>query len=125
MAQLSTLGHITFMEQEFTQTGGVRYGRSFWFGWNFTAPFAHLSATKAALVLSVSAFGLWRRTFTFERAAIRNLRWKRGIFSLGLQIEHNISGYPPFILFWIGNRIKLVAALKEFGYDISDSNHVA
>jgi hypothetical protein len=84
------------MKKEFAQTGGARYGRSFWFSWNFTTPFANLSITDAALILSISVFGLWQRTFTFDRASIRNLRWKRGIFSLGLQIEHDISTYRLF-----------------------------
>jgi hypothetical protein len=111
------------MEQEFTQTGGVRYGRSFWFAWNFTIPFAHLRVTRDALVLSVSAFGIWRRTFSFPRPAIRQLRWKRGVFSLGLQIEHTVDTYPPFVLFWVGSRKALAEGLRGFGYEISD--HVA
>ena len=111
---------IRRMEQEFTHTGGARYGRSFWFAWNFTNPFAHLRITRDALVLSVSAFGIWRRTLLFPRPAIRKLRWKRGIFSLGLQIEHAVDEYPPFVLFWVGSRKALADGLRRFGYKISD-----
>jgi hypothetical protein len=111
---------ITRMEQEFTETGGVRYGRSFWLAWNFTIPFAHLRVTRDALILSVSVFGIWRRTFMFPRLAIRKLRWKRGIFSPGLQIEHALEQYPPFVLFLVGSRKALADGLRGFGYEVSD-----
>ena len=113
------------MEQEFTQIGGIRYGSSFWFTVNFTAPFARLRVSKEAIVLSVSISRLWQRTFTFQRSAIRQLRWKRGLFSLGLQIEHTVGEYPPWVLFWVGDRKTLADGLRGFGYEISDCNPAA
>ncbi|SRR6266542_1327047 len=112
------------MVQEFTQTGGIRYGSSFWFSVNFTAPFACLRVSKDAIILSVSIFRLWQRTFTFQRSAIRQLRWKRGLFSLGLQIEHTVGEYPPLVLFWVRDRKALADSLRGFGYEISDRNRV-
>jgi hypothetical protein len=118
-------GRSTSMEQEFTQTGGARCGRGFMFGMNFTIPFACLHISKDSMVLSVSLFGIWRRTLTFQRSDIRQLRWKRGLFSLGLQIEHSISSYPPFVLFWASDRKTLTEGLRGFGYEISNHNDAA
>jgi len=112
------------MEQEFTQTGGIRYGSSFWFVINFTAPFARLRVSQDAIILSVSVFRIWQRTFTFQRSAIRQLRWKQGLFCLGLQVEHTVAEYPPFVLFWVSDRKSLAESLRGFGYEISDRNRV-
>ena len=106
------------MEAEFTQIGGVRYGESFWYAANFTWPFARLSVARQAITLSVSMMGFAKRTFTFPRVAIRQLRWKRGIFSRGLLIEHTIGDCPPFVLFWVSNRKELAGHLRESGYEI-------
>ncbi len=112
------------MEKEFTQKGGIRYGSSVWSTVNFTAPFACLRVSKNGIILSVSIFRLWQRTFTFQRSDIRQLRWKRGFFSLGLQIEHTVSEYPSLVLFWVVDRKTLAENLREFGYEISDYDRV-
>jgi hypothetical protein len=83
-----------------TLSGGIRYGRSFWLSLNFSAPFSKLQIAGDRLVLSVSFLGFYRRTFEFPREAIRQLHWRRGLFCSGVQIEHDIAGYPNFILFW-------------------------
>jgi hypothetical protein len=105
--------------QAFTQTGGIRYGRSFWFATNCTMPFAQLRISKEVLVLSVSFLRLWQRTFIFQRSSVHRLKWKRALFSLGLQIEHDVTEFPPFILFWVSNREELTHGLREFGYEVS------
>jgi len=110
------------MDLEFIQTGGLRYGDNYWYAWNFTYPFAQLRVSSSDLTLSVSFLSLWRRTFIFPRPAIRQLRWKRGLFSRGLQIEHTLHEYPPFVLFWVGDLKSLAESLREFGYEIADSN---
>ena len=92
---------------------------------NFTAPFACLRVSRNAIILSVSIFRLWQRTFTFRRSDIRQLRWKRGLFSLGLKIEHTVAEYPSFVLFWVVDRRALAENLKGFGYEISDYYRMA
>ena len=106
-------------DQAFIQTGGVRWGRSFWFasGWA-SVPFAHLRVSQDALAVSVAALHK-RHTFTVPRSAVRRLTWKRAPFSLGLQIEHNLAGCPPFLLFWVTNRDALVCGLRDFGYEMA------
>jgi hypothetical protein len=106
--------------EDYTQAGGARFGRSFWFAWNFTSPFAHLRIASNSMVLTVSVFRLWQRTFTFRKTDLRQLRWKRGLFSTGLQISHAASEYPPFVLFWPLDRCKLKEQLKAFDYEISE-----
>jgi len=107
------------MDQEFTQTGGIRYGSSFWLSSNYTIPFANLRLCREGIILSVSVFGLWRRTFDFPRQAIRQLRWKRVLFSPGLQIEHTVAECPPFVVFWVTNRKALAESLSGFGYEMA------
>ena len=109
------------MEKEFTQKGGIRYGSSVWSTVNFTAPFGRLRVSRNAIILSVSMFRLWQGTFTFQQSDIRQLRWKRGLFSLGLQIEPTVTEYPTF---WVVDRKTLAENLREFGYEVSDYNRV-
>ena len=106
------------MDPHYWKTGGVRYGESFWFALNFTIPFAKLCVKRDSIVLRISFLGLFRRTFEFQKSEIRALKWKRGFFSRGLLIEHCKPDYPPFILFWTGDRKGLGAALSGRGYDI-------
>jgi hypothetical protein len=107
--------------RSFTQTGGARYGAGMWSrNANLTVPFATLGVTREELVLSMSLFQLWKRTFRFPRSSLRCLRWKRGLFSLGLKIEHNVAEYPPLVLFWVSNREALTQGLRDFGYEISE-----
>ena len=103
----------------FTQTGGIRFGQSYWFAGNATVPFAQLRVSQEELVIIISVFGLWRRTFTFPRASVHRLRWQRKLFSVGLQIEHGLAEPPPFILFWVTDRAALAEGLREFGYSAS------
>lgn len=105
----------------FRQTGGIRYGPSFWNAANWSAPFAHLLVAKEALTLSVSFFGMGKRTFTFPRSSVRRLVWKRKLFSVGLQIEHDVAEFPVFMLFWVSNREELTQGLSDFGYFVSDA----
>ncbi len=107
--------------KSFTQTGGIRWGRSFLSasGW-CTIPFARIRVSREEIVLSVSSFlPFMRRTFTFPRTSVRRLRWKRGILSLGLKIEHDMAECPPFILFWVTNRSELTRGLREFGFEVA------
>src|SRR5437868_1776516 len=100
----------------FTQTGGARIGE--WF--NASYPFATLSVNSDALHLS--CFG---REYHFPRSSIRRLRQHRGLFSVGLQIEHSQESTPEFIVFWTsvffwtsGFR-KLKTRLETLGYEIA------
>jgi hypothetical protein len=105
----------------FRQTGGIRYGPSFWNAANWSAPFAHLLVSKEALTLSVSFFGIRKRTFTFPRSSLRRLCWTRNLFNVGLQIEHDVAEFPVFMLFWVSNREELAQGLSDFGYYVSEA----
>src|SRR5260221_4470875 len=72
-------------DRAFTQTGGLRYGSGIGVV-NFTMPFARLRVTRESIVITLSFLGLLRRSFTFPRSSIRRLRWRRILFSLGIQI---------------------------------------
>jgi hypothetical protein len=104
------------MSTEYSQTGGARLD-----GFNATWPFATLSATQEALQLSCLG-----RDYAFPRQSIRGLRRHRGIFSVGLRIEHSVASLPPFVVFWAsvffwtsGFR-KLKAQLESLGYEVQD-----
>ena len=108
------------MSNQFTQTGGLRYGDSFWYATNASIPFAEISVTQLTIDVTVRPLlRRWDRTFTFQRSAIQQLKWKRGFFSVGLHIVHTVSEYPPFLLFWSSNRSQLAKALQECGYDLT------
>jgi hypothetical protein len=107
--------------EHYIQVGGTRFGRSLWLAWNLTTPFAQLRIASDSIVLTVSAFRVWQRTFTFRKEDLRQLRWKRGLFSTGLHIGHAARDYPPFILFWPSDRRNLQEQLRAFGYEIPES----
>jgi hypothetical protein len=101
--------------QTFTQTGGARLG---WF--NASYPMATLSGDSDALHLSCLG-----REYHFPRSSIRQLRRHRGLFSVGLRIEHTQDSLPEFIVFWASVFFwtsgfqKLRTQMESLGYDIA------
>ena len=99
----------------FTQTGGARLGN-----FNASFPFATLSADADALRLSCLG-----REYHFPRSCIQRLRRHRGLFSVGLRIEHTQDSLPGFIVFWASVFFwtsgfqKLRTQLESLGYDVA------
>jgi hypothetical protein len=77
VAELGSLGGITRMAT-FTQSGGARLDN-----FNASYPFATLSGDPDALHLSCIG-----RDYHFPRISIRRLSRHRGLFAVGLRIEH-------------------------------------
>ncbi len=98
----------------FTQTGGARLGHI-----NASFPLATLSGDSEGLRLT-------RRgsEHHFPRNSIRRLRRHRGLFSVGLRIEHTQDSLPGFVVFWVSAFFwtsgfeKLRAQLESRGYDV-------
>ncbi|MDB6031069.1 MAG: hypothetical protein JWM16_1407 [Verrucomicrobiales bacterium] len=96
-----------------SQTGGARLGE--WF--NASYPNASLSADNNAI--QISCLG---RDYIFPKSSINKLSRHRGIFSVGLRIEHQNAHIPEFIVFWASiffwtsgfNNLK--AQLENLGY---------
>ena len=99
----------------FTQTGGARLDN-----FNATFPFATLSGDSEAIHLSCG-----EREYHFPRTSIRRLRRHRGLFSVGLQIEHSQDSLPEFVVFWASPFFwtsgfqRLKTQLESLGYDIA------
>jgi len=61
----------------------------------------------------------------FPRSSLRQLRRHRGLFSVGLRIEHTQDSLPEFIVFWASVFFwtsgfqKLRTQLESLGYDIA------
>ena len=108
--------------QFYTETGGIRYGTSFWSAANFTWPFATLTASPAEISIRVALGRLWGRTFAFECSKIRSIRKKRGLVSTGIVIEHCNAEYPPFILFWTFRYETLKDQLEAVGYSVTEAD---
>lgn len=93
-------------------TGGARINL-----FNATWPFAKLRIEESGLMLKVVVSG----TFDFPKFSISSIR-KHGVipvFSDGLQIKHDIEGYPDLIVFWcLGQRERILKELKRDGYPI-------
>ena len=106
--------------EEYNETGGLRWGLSFWVAGNATWPFARLHALHECIQIRLSIFGIWSRVFEFSRQEIKSIRRKRGIWSIGIVIDHTKAEYPPFILFWTFNYSTLKQALTNLGYNVSD-----
>jgi hypothetical protein len=89
---------------------------------NVTWPFARLSGGPDALRLSC-----FRKDYVFDRSNIRSLGKIRGLFSVGLLIEHTVPTYPKTVIFWFApffgsNRrhATLKRTLHVLGYPVWD-----
>jgi hypothetical protein len=98
----------------FSQTGGVRIGRSALFSFSATWPFAKLTVDDAELALSCLT-----QTWIFPKSSIQRLRKFRGAFSTGLRIEHSLTRYPSFVVFWTFRFDELKRELEQRGHAVS------
>ncbi|MEP6667551.1 MAG: hypothetical protein ABJF10_00275 [Chthoniobacter sp.] len=102
------------MNPGFSQTGGARLDY-----FNATFPFATLSADADGLHLSCMG-----HEYLFPKDKIRRLSRHRGIFSVGLRIEHSEPSFPQFVVFWASVFFwtsgfqALTTQLESLGYDI-------
>ena len=108
------------MSKEYTETGGLRWGKNFWIASNFTWPFATLKATKDQLYIRVGVWRFFQKVFKFNRLEVKDIKRQKGFFGVGILIEHSKSEYPPFIMFWTFNYNKIKIELNRLGYQISE-----
>lgn len=103
-------------KDHFVQVGGARLGAM-----NVSFPFAKLSVYRNGLFISCLG-----ETYTFPKTRVLALSEYRGLFSVGLHVDHNVPAYPRFVVFWIGTFFKKshFASLRErlqgFQYDVSE-----
>ena len=109
------------MIEEYTVTGGLRWGESYWSAGNVTWPFVTLRVNSERLWIRVRVWKLWQKVFEFTRSEIKGIRKHRGFISVGVVIEHNKGEYPPFILFWTFDYPKLKVELNRLGYQVLES----
>ena len=108
------------MSDGYRETGGLRWGRSFWFGANATWPFAKLHATTEGLTITLGLFGFLQKTFAFAKSEITAIRKKHGLFSVGVIVEHQKQEYPPFFLFWTFHYSTLKRHLEQLGFQVAE-----
>jgi hypothetical protein len=106
---------------DYVETGGCRWGQTFVMAANATWPFAKISFSSERLRLSVNVLGLWKRVFDFERVEVRQIHRNRGLFSVGVIVEHTKREYPPFILFWTFRCKTLCGELQSRGYEVTET----
>lgn len=106
----------------YTETGGIRYGSSFYSAINFTWPFAKLIADPDGISIKVSLGKLWGKTFALERAQIKSIKKKCGFMGTGISIEHSNVQHPPLILFWTFRYELLKKELEAIGYRVLESD---
>jgi hypothetical protein len=105
---------------EYIETGGLRWGHDYANGANATWPFAQLRITPVGLEIDLNLWPFLVRHFEFSKAQVKAIIKKRALFSVGVQIEHLRSDYPPFILFWSFHRRQLLEAAVAAGFRISN-----
>ena len=114
---IETLDRATPMNGDipgFSQEGGARID-----SWNITAPYAVLTGHRNALRLSC-----WGQDYVFPKTSIVALTRHRGVFSVGLRIEHDVPLYPGYIVFWVSLVLRrspfahLKGQLEALGYAV-------
>ena len=103
------------MVSKFSQIGGARIGF-----FNATWPLAKFSATSEAVSVRC-AF-----KFIFPKDKIYRLSRYDGIPNAlyrptGLQIQHDVSSYPVFFVFWTFNFERLKRELEALGYKVREN----
>ena len=96
-------------------------GGSFWTASVWSWPFAHFLVCDDRLILTTP-----EGTFDFPRERVVRLRYRPGWFARalklgfgGLQIEHSVADYPPFIFFGSFNISSVCNALRDASFAIA------
>jgi hypothetical protein len=98
------------------EIGGFRIGRNALLALNATWPFGTLEIRRDHLVLRT-----FFRRYTFPRESILALSTFSGLFSRGIRIEHSVSNYPRFIVFWSSHVSRLQRRLTDAGFSVADA----
>jgi len=91
--------------------GGIRKGTSYLLAANYTWPFAVMEITNESICLSAFA-----TKYVFDAGVILAIKKYDGMFSKGIQIEHNVDSIPKFVVFWTFQREAIIKCLIEHGY---------
>jgi hypothetical protein len=107
---------------EYVERGGLRWGKSFLVGANASWPFAKLVATPTSIVIFVRIAGITVRSFELAASDVASIRPRRGWlpFSVGIEIEHSRSDYPPVMIFWTYKAETAIGAIAGLGYPVAD-----
>ena len=98
----------------YSQRGGSWVGRNHWLSHEVGPTFASLAIYGDELVLRTPF-----RKRCFPREQIQSIhRYWRGS-PAGLQIEHDVSGCPPFIVFWPSDVEELEGALDANAFPVA------
>jgi hypothetical protein len=98
----------------YSQVGGLRIGRGL-SALNATWPFAKLKVGTVGLEI-MSDLG----RYEFPKSSIRkHIIEAEFLLQKGLRIEHNVTDYPDFVVFWTFNHRQLARELERRGYTVT------
>jgi hypothetical protein len=109
------------MEGPYVETGGLRYGSTFWSSANCTWPFARLEATSSRVTLTTPTLPLLGDTIVLPHESIDSIVKVRGLLSVGARFVHHEEGPPPYIAFWTFSFERLKSQLQDLGYVVLDT----
>jgi hypothetical protein len=96
------------------QTGGCCVGRNSWLAQHWTWPVTGLYIYRDELVLSMSFRG-----YCFPRDQILDIHRCPSRLWIGLKIEHSVSNFPPFIVFWPKDVLEMEEALDRNAFQVA------
>jgi hypothetical protein len=96
------------------QEGACEVGPNSWLSKVWTQPFAGLYIYRDELVLSMSF-----RRYPFSREQISQIRRYRSGLLHGLKIEHTVSDYPPFMIFYPSDIDEFEEALDANAFPVA------
>src|SRR5215831_14903284 len=95
-----------------TETGGVRVGRTHLWSFNATWPLGRLTARSDRIEI---AYGFGR--VSLQREYLERIECHRGLFSKGIRLRHTSQDAPQLVVFWSCNLRKLVTNLQTLGFE--------
>ena len=102
------------VEPVYGKTGGCWVGQNSWLSQGWTWPLAGLYIYRDELVLSMSF-----RRYCFPRSEISQIHRYYSGWSIGLKLEHTVSDYPPFMVFWPSDIEGFEEALDANAFPVS------
>jgi hypothetical protein len=112
--------HKARQTAEYVETGGLQWGSTSWV-YNMSWPFARLEVWRERVYLTAKLWKVVDVKFDLAKSDVQAVRKRRGLFSVGVEFEHQKADYPSILLFWTSNPDTLIEELQRLDYRVLEA----